>query len=114
MKALLFSTLLALCLPVLAAGYDPLTLPETAPGAPADFTVRDDQRSRDIPVRVYLPTAPGPAPVVLFSHGLGGSRENSPFLGRHWSARGYAVVFMQHAGSDESVWKDKPLDQRAA
>ena len=48
------------------------------------------------------------APVVLFSHGLGGSREGSAFLGKHWSARGYVCVFLQHPGSDTSVWKGKP------
>jgi predicted dienelactone hydrolase len=52
--------------------------------------------------------------VILFSHGLGGSRENNPYLGKHWSARGYAVVVVQHPGSDESVWKDKPVLERAA
>jgi predicted dienelactone hydrolase len=97
-----------------AAGYDPLRLPETIPGSPADFTVHDAARNRDIPVRVYLPADTKPAPVVLFSHGLGGSREGSAYLGRHWSARGYAVVFLQHRGSDDSVWKNIPPAKRAA
>jgi predicted dienelactone hydrolase len=53
--------------------------------------------------------------VVLFSHGLGGSRENNTYLGKHWAARGYVVVFLQHPGSDESVWKDaRPLRRMAA
>jgi predicted dienelactone hydrolase len=52
--------------------------------------------------------------VILFSHGLGGSREGSAYLGQHWSARGYAVVALQHPGSDEAVWKDKPPSQRMA
>ena len=49
---------------------------------------------------------------MLFSHGLGGSREGSAFLGKHWAARGYVVVFLQHPGSDESVWKSKPFAER--
>jgi predicted dienelactone hydrolase len=85
--------------------YDPLKLPEVAVAAPLDFTVQDVSLERALPIRVYLPAAPKAAPVVLFSHGLGGSRENNPYLGKHWSARGYAVVFVQHPGSDESVWK---------
>src|SRR6185369_6645340 len=40
---------------------------------------------------------------------LGGSRENNPYLGHHWAGRGYVVVFMQHIGSDESVWEDKGM-----
>lgn len=119
MKRLAF-LLLCLVAPVLAfpaaADYDPLKLPaadaSAALAAPADLTVRDARRGRDIPVRVFLPAQKGPAPVVLFSHGLGGSRENSPYLGRHWAGRGYAVVFMQHAGSDEAVWKDKSALER--
>ncbi|MCB1123752.1 MAG: dienelactone hydrolase, partial [Verrucomicrobiae bacterium] len=45
----------------------------------------------------------------------GGSRDNNPYLGNHWARRGYVVVFMQHIGSDESVWKDaKPRDRMKA
>jgi predicted dienelactone hydrolase len=61
-----------------------------------------------------LPAADTPAPVVLFSHGLGGTRENSAYLGKHWSARGFVAVFLQHPGSDDSVWRGKPLGRRMA
>ncbi len=71
-------------------------------------------RARDIPIRVYLPAAGARAPVVLFSHGLGGSRAGSAFLGRHWAARGYLAVFVQHPGSDESLWRDAPVGERMA
>lgn len=92
--------------------YDPLAVAGTPPPAPMDMTIRDKDRNRDIPIRVYLPATKTHAPVVLFSHGLGGSREGSAFLGKHWAARGYVVMFLQHPGSDESVWKDKPLKDR--
>lgn len=85
--------------------YDPLKLPEAALAAPLDFTVQDAKRDRALPIRVFLPATVKLAPVVLFSHGLGGSCQNNPYLGKHWSARGYVVVFVQHPGSDESVWK---------
>lgn len=74
--------------------------------------MHDATRNRDIPVRVYLPTNAAPAPVVLFSHGLGGSRAGSVFLGEHWAGRGYVAVFLQHPGSDEAVWKDEPIGKR--
>jgi predicted dienelactone hydrolase len=35
-------------------------------------------------------------------------------MGEHWAARGYVVVFVQHPGSDESVWRDLPPAQRRA
>ncbi|MFO1476856.1 MAG: dienelactone hydrolase [Verrucomicrobiota bacterium] len=95
------------------AGYDPLAVAAVLPEG-VDMTLRDTNRLRDIPLRVYLPTNPAPGPVVLFSHGLGGSREGSSFLGRHWAARGYVAVFLQHPGSDESVWKNIPPAERMA
>ena len=95
-----------------AGGYDPLAVSDAARPAPLDLTVHDTARDRDIPLRVYLPANAPAAPMVLFSHGLGGARTGSAFLGEHWSARGYAAVFLQHPGSDESVWKDEPLAER--
>jgi predicted dienelactone hydrolase len=69
------------------------------------FEPVDASRDRTIPVKIYLPASDQPCPVILFSHGLGGSRENSSYLGNHWAAAGYASVFVQHVGSDEEVWK---------
>ena len=83
-----------------------------------DLNVVDTNRNRDVPIRVYLPekqsAAPNgePAAVVIFSHGLGGSRNGSSYLGKHWAAHGYVAVFLQHPGSDESVWKDQRLANR--
>ena len=90
------------------ANYAPLTLADQGRSAHLDLTCRDAARSRDIPLRVYVPANRAPVPVVLFSHGLGGSRTGSAFLGEHWAARGYVAVFLQHPGSDDSVWKDVP------
>ncbi len=101
------------------AAYDPMALPAGWTPKPIDMEMTAADRDREIPLRVWLPAAKG-APVVLFSHGLGGARVNNPYLGEHWSARGYAVVQMQHIGSDESVWKGKrpaqimPAMQQAA
>lgn len=111
--SLLVVLMLANCR-VFATDYDPLALTTLDKVRTIDFTVHDEARKRDIPLRIYLPAASDPSPVVLFSHGLGGSRENNPYLGRHWSARGYVAVFLQHAGSDDSVWKDTPPAQRMA
>src|SRR6478735_4138978 len=110
LAAFLFTTFAS----VAARAYDPLAALKAGQTTPQDFAVTDDARHREIPVRVYLPEGKTAAPVVLFSHGLGGSRENSPYLGQHWAARGYAVVFMQHAGSDEKVWKTAPAAERMA
>lgn len=73
---------------------------------PLELTLQSEKR--EIPIRVYLPSDTKPAPVVLFSHGLGGSREGNAFMGEHWAKHGYVAVFLQHPGSDTSVWKGKP------
>lgn len=66
----------------------------------------DAARDRDVPAKIYLPKNGGkPLPVIVFSHGLGGSREGYEYLGRHWAGCGYVSVHLQHPGSDDSVWK---------
>lgn len=68
---------------------------------------RDGKRDRKVPVKIYFPkSASGPFPVIIFSHGLGGSRENYEYLGRHWASHGYVSVHLQHLGSDDAVWKN--------
>jgi len=84
-----------------AGNYDPLAVDPAFHPAHVDLTVHDAARNRDIPVRVYLPANTAPEPVILFSHGLGGTRTGSAFLGEHWAARGYVAVFLQHPGSDD-------------
>jgi predicted dienelactone hydrolase len=93
------------------SAYDPLKVPDTKISAQT-FEVKDVTPDRTLPIRVYLPASKKPAPVILFSHGLGGSRDNNPYLGNHWAARGYFVVFVQHPGSDESVWKNASGPER--
>jgi predicted dienelactone hydrolase len=95
-----------------AGNYDPLAVDPAFHPTHVDLTVHDAARQRDIPIRVYLPPNTAAEPVVLFSHGLGGTRAGSVFLGEHWAARGYVAVFLQHPGSDDSVWKDEPAAQR--
>ncbi len=111
-----FLLMLALCPALLTAkpvDYDPLKVADIEIVS-KPFVVADTGRNREIPIRIYLPESKEPAPIILFSHGLGGSRDNNPYLGNHWAKRGYAVVFIQHPGSDESVWKDLPRRQRMA
>lgn len=87
------------------AGFQPKTI---------EMTLRDGKRSRDLPIKFYLPATTKAAPIVIFSHGLGGSREMNTFLGVHLSARGYVAVFTQHPGSDTSVWQNTPIRERMA
>ena len=113
-KSILGGIGLWLALAGVAFGYDPLAVDTNVPPQTLELTVHDATRDRDIPVKVYLPAEKGPVPVVLFSHGLGGTREGSMFLGVHWAERGYVAVFLQHPGSDDSVWRGKQLVDGAA
>ena len=71
---------------------------------------KDTARQRTVPVRIYLPDAKQSerCPIVLLSHGLGGSREGFPYLGEYWSQYGYVVIIMQHPGSDREAVVRRP------
>lgn len=71
------------------------------------------REDRSVPIKAYLPVgAKSSCPVLIFSHGLGGSRDGYAYLGEHWASHGYVSVHLQHLGSDEAVWKDVPLRDR--
>jgi len=97
--------------------YDPLAATGGPAPKPLDFTVLDPRHHRDLPIRVYLPAAASsvsaarPAPVILFSPGLGGARDGYRFLAEHWAARGYIAVVLQHPGSDDTVWRTAPAEE---
>lgn len=61
-------------------------------------------------VRVHHPVAAATAcPVVIFSHGLAGSREGYAFLGKRWAEHGYVVIHPDHPGSDTAAFKGHPM-----
>jgi predicted dienelactone hydrolase len=117
-----FIVLLLACWFLVAGGFvSPATADATAPasseipvwGRPGPYEVAvlrstwtDAGRQREVPVKIYYPAqGPGPFPVIIFSHGLGGSREGYQYLGRQWASHGYVSVHLQHAGSDRAVWE---------
>jgi len=62
----------------------------------------DQSRNRDVPVKIYYPTAgDGSFPAILFSPGLRGNRESGSHLGRYWAANGYVSVHIQHGRTDD-------------
>jgi predicted dienelactone hydrolase len=91
-------------LPMSAVSNYPST-PTTLAVKTIELTWHDNTRDRDVPVKIYYPSAETAGPVILFSHGLGGSREGYAYLGEYWAAHGYISVHLQHLGSDEGVWK---------
>ena len=79
-----------------------------------DQSWTDPVRNRAVPVRLRLPDGTGRVPTILFSHGLGGSVSGGREWGEHWARQGFAVIHVQHPGSDESLWRDKPSGERLA
>jgi predicted dienelactone hydrolase len=73
-----------------------------------DFDWLDASRNRVVPVRFYEPSQnsnePIPSPLVVFSHGLGGSRTGYSYLALHFASHGIASLHLQHVGSDRNVW----------
>jgi dienelactone hydrolase len=77
------------------------------------FDWQDAARNRAVPVRLYLPDAKvngaKPVPLIVFSHGLGGSRNGYQYLGRYWASHGFASMHVQHIGSDNNLWRGNPF-----
>ncbi|HYE46391.1 MAG TPA: hypothetical protein VEA44_11540 [Caulobacter sp.] len=63
----------------------------------------DAERGRAIPYKLYLPGGSGPFPVVVHSHGLGGSRDGSTYINEALAREGIAVFAIQHPGSDSGI-----------
>ena len=76
----------------------------------ADVTLTDSSRSRDIAVHVTYPEGAGPFPVIVFSHGAGGSGQTYKELARFWATHGFVVLAPTHADSLAGKGKDPTLE----
>lgn len=74
-----------------------------------DLDWLDASRQRPVPVRLYWPEGGQPVALVVFSHGIGGSRRGYRYLGEHFASRGVASLHLQHVGSDRSLWGGNPF-----
>jgi predicted dienelactone hydrolase len=70
-----------------------------AVGAIPDGALVDSQRKKDLALSVEYPIAPGSYPVILFSHGFGGSNRGYVGLSAYWASYGYVVIKPSHADS---------------
>lgn len=68
------------------------------------------RNGRKISYKTYAPVnrTDGPFPVIIWSHGLGGSRDGAGFISRFIASHGYVVVHIQHPGTDSTLWEGKP------
>jgi len=83
--------------------------------------LQDAARSKRLAIRVTYPQAAGRYPLIVFSHGAGGSGDNYLDLTRHWSEHGYVVVQPTHLDSRRALgrmpgreelarWGERPRD----
>ncbi len=85
-------------------------MPEADTHEVRDLQWTDASRQRAVPARLYLPKdAASKAPLVIFSHGIGGSREGYSYIGKYLAANGIAALHVQHVGSDRSLWFGNPV-----
>jgi len=66
----------------------------------SDVVLHDTKRNKDLHVRIFYPQDAGPFPVIVFSHGAGGSQTCCDSLTRHWATYGYVTLQPTH---DDSV-----------
>lgn len=83
----------------------------------AEARLTDAARRREIAVAVTYPGGEGPFPVIVFSHGDGGSAKDLRPLLRFWATRGYAVLAPSHAdppsgksANDAKAWENRARD----
>jgi predicted dienelactone hydrolase len=66
----------------------------------AGLVLRDEKRNKDVRVRIFYPVIAGKYPVIVFSHGAGGSDTCCESLTRHWATYGYITLQPIH---DDSI-----------
>lgn len=77
----------------------------------ATLELRDDDRGKDLPIRVTWPDADkGPWPLIVYSHGAFGSRDNYKPLVEHWVSHGYVVVQPTHSDSLSLMDRDERIE----
>lgn len=79
-----------------------------------EIWVNTARENRAIPWRAYLPQGQSKAPMVLYSHGGGGTRESGRIYGEHLASHGIAALHLQHAGSDRDAFRSNPQQISAA
>jgi predicted dienelactone hydrolase len=61
-----------------------------------DIVLHDAKRNKDLHVRIFYPEPSGKYPVIVFSHGAGGSQTCCDVLTRHWASYGYVTLQPTH------------------
>ena len=68
-------------------------------GSVPNAVLHDSARNKDLVMTIEYPTRGGPYPVIVFSHGFGGSNVGYTPLTEYWAGHGYIVIKPSHADS---------------
>jgi hypothetical protein len=83
------------------------------------IVLRDEAQGKDLQIRVTYPEGVGPFPVIVWSHGAYGSKDNYQPLIEFWSSHGYVCIQANHSdsrafGFDPAStfgdWESRPKD----
>ena len=104
------------------SGYESSAGPRTV-SALDSLVLHDVKRSKDLHVRIFYPDGSGKFPVIVFSHGAGGSQDCCDALTRHWASYGYVTIQPTHDDSavqrrntgrdalrNPALWESRPQD----
>lgn len=78
--------------------------------------IDESRGGRAVPYKIYYPDAvqdapaggfAPPYPLIVWSHGLGGTRDGAAFVARYVAAHGYILAHIQHDGTDDSLWRNE-------
>jgi predicted dienelactone hydrolase len=72
-----------------------------------ELILHDAKREKDLPIKIYYPARRGPFPLIIFSHGAGGSKDGYSGLTRYWASHGYVCIQPTHADSVSSGKTDR-------
>ena len=71
--------------------------------------VDPDRDNRPVKYKIYYPDIEIDAslPVIIWSHGLGGTQDGAGFIARFLASHGYIHVNIGHEGTNDSLWRGK-------
>ncbi len=78
-------------------------LAQTGAVSSGTVTLRDGARDKDLEIRCTWPVAEGRYPVIVFSHGLGGSAKGYGPVAEYWASHGYVIVQPTHEDSFKNM-----------
>ncbi len=72
--------------------------------------VDNARNNRPVKYKIYYPDIQtnAPLPVIIWSHGLGGTQDGAGFIARFLASHGYIHVNIGHEGTNDSLWRGKP------